>query len=114
MFVKRYIYSKGVMKVAREDLVATIVKLDKQGRINLGCFLRDGVDMLAIKYAIDANLIYIFPPENDDNAFFLYPTIKVDNKKRIIIPSWMRRYLDSQKFGIAFDKDKLVLIPFYD
>ena len=49
MFVKRYIYSKGVMKVAREDLVANIVKLDKQGRINLGCFLRDGVDMLAMK-----------------------------------------------------------------
>ena len=99
--------------MARDGIVANVVNMDKQGRICLGGFLRENVKVLSMEYSIDSNLVYIFSPENN-NSFFLRPTVSVDLKNRIIIPVWMRKYLDSEKLGIAFEGDKLVLVPIYD
>ncbi len=99
--------------MTKDDMVANIVKMDKQGRICLGAFLRDDVKVLALEYAIDPNLVFIFAPNFKEDSFFCYPTVTVDSKKRIIIPSWMRTYLDTEMFGIAFSEDRLTLVPIY-
>lgn len=82
------------------------------GRINLGKLLCDGVKYVELSYRVVKGHLYIKESsESERGDVFKIPNIIVDDKKRIIIPGWMRKRLNTKDFGVAFDAPYLVLIP---
>lgn len=89
------------------------MKLDKQRRLTIPYFFIERLKMNAKKYYFcdDNGKLYLVPEVTRNDKILAQVTM--DIKNRIIIPVYLKCYIDSSKEVIVYEKDKKLWIENY-